>query len=106
MTDQFFSGLLVPQHDGTRGPIEALEEHPLRLPFFVGARESPRDRIGIHPEVLEELEVLILDVLGLVRWDTRVREEPLEVSRSVTIESQLHVRSHEGGDQAGLEVHL
>ena len=54
----------------------------------------------------EELEVLVLYVLDLVRRNAMRREEPVEVARASTIEAELYRRVREARDDARLEIHL
>jgi hypothetical protein len=54
----------------------------------------------------QELEVLVLHVLGFMRGNASVGEEPLCVAGPPPIEAQLHGSWRQGGEEPGLEVHL
>ncbi len=56
--------------------------------------------------MLDELEVLVLDVLGWVGWDAVGREEPVQIPGPGPVEPELDRRPCGGGEQAGLEVDL
>jgi len=66
----------------------------------------PFHRLGGDPERGQELEVLILHVLVLVRRDLCIGEEPVEIARARVVEAELHRGAGEGGDDAGFEVDL
>ena len=75
-------------------------------PFVRPWPDVPVGFVVRNPKCLEELEVLILDVLGLVRGNAMRGEEPVQIARSLSIEANLHRCGGEGGDDSGLEIHL
>ena len=69
-------------------------------------RQRPGRRTMCHAQRIEELEVLILDMLPIVRRDPMRREKGIHVARPCPIETQLDRAPRERGDQPSLEVHL
>ena len=75
--------------------------------FKVGFdRVRARDGLGVHTEVLEELEILVLDVALSPRGDSPVREEPLGVASSDAVEPHPESSRREPVDLPRLEVRL
>ena len=98
---------LARRHDDRRHrPIERREELPLPRTLVGPRAEVPLDRLVRHAERGEELEILILDVLRLVRRNAVRREQPVRVARARAIEAQLHGRARERRDDPRLEVDL
>ncbi len=80
------------QHHGARRPVEAGEEVGLGLPLGVGEDDVPCHRLGVHAQVVEELEVVVLHVPEGSPGDPLVGEEPVEVAGAAPIEAQLGAR--------------
>jgi hypothetical protein len=55
---------------------------------------------------VEELEVLVLYVLGSVLGDAPIREEPLHVSGTCPVETKLNFGLYQCGKDSGLQVYL
>ena len=65
-------------HERHDRPLELLHEFALPLALVVPRPELPLDNARVHAERRDEFEILILNVLRLVRRDVLVREEPVQ----------------------------
>ena len=77
-------------HDWRDGPLELVEERALCRTLVFPWSQVPRHRFVRTAECLEELEVLVLHVLAIARWQPIRGEEPVEVARARAVEAELY----------------
>jgi hypothetical protein len=90
-----FLWLAGSEHDGTDRFLDRFEEAPLLLALFVRDHDPPFWLVVRDAQVLQKLEVLVLDVLVLVRRDTMRREQPVQVAGTTPVEPELDRRTRE-----------
>jgi hypothetical protein len=101
-----FLGLAGADDDRGHGPVDLSEELALPDPLVLPGPQVPCNWLRRDAELAQELEVLILNVLWLMGRNPPVGEEPVEVTRPLTIEAELDRRLGERRHQSGLEVDL